>query len=470
VELRALLERVDPAASIAASAVPDDRQIDAIVHDSRAVGPGALFCALVGDAFDGHRFVPEAIRRGAVAVLVRAGTAVSADADVAVLHAADTRVAMAHLAAAHAGHPSRDLEVVGVTGTNGKTTTVHLLAHVASSAGVSARTMGTLTGARTTPEATDIQPLLATWRAEQVQMVAMEVSSHALAQHRVDGIRFRVAGFTNLSEDHLDYHPSMNEYFAAKARLFTPELSERAVVVADRPHGRLLVDTATIPVTAIHPDEHLLLGSSLTHLEFEWRDRRVRLPFGGRFNAANAILAAELAVALGLPVDQIAAGLQSAPPVPGRFEPVVAGQPFGVIVDYAHTPDSLTRVLASVREDAHGGNVIVVFGCGGDRDAAKRPLMGQAAEQGADRVIITSDNPRSEDADAIISDVQRGMTTSAVVVPDRREAIAAALRDARPGDVVVIAGKGHETTQIIGSESQPFDDRLVARDILDAPA
>ncbi|MGI9600879.1 MAG: UDP-N-acetylmuramoyl-L-alanyl-D-glutamate--2,6-diaminopimelate ligase, partial [Acidimicrobiales bacterium] len=469
-ELPTLLAELDPAAAIEAPADLEAVEIAAIDHDSRRVGADTLFCALVGRAFDGHRYIAEAVAAGASAVLVSADADVPARSrgDAVVLRAPDTRVAMAHLAAAHAGHPSRSLDVVGITGTNGKTTTVHLLAAIAAAAGTVTRTLGTLTGERTTPEATDIQPLLASWVVDGVDLVVMEVSSHALVQHRVDGIDFTVAGFTNLTEDHLDFHPSLEDYFAAKARLFSPERAARGVAVADLPHGRLLVDSAEIPMIGIHPDAQPVLSSTLTSIEFSWRDQIVRLPFGGRFNVANATLAAEIAVVLGYSAGDIVAGLASATPVPGRFEPVSTGQAFDVIVDYAHTPDGLERVLASARIDSNEGRVLVVFGCGGDRDAVKRPLMGRAAEEGADVVIVTSDNPRTEDPGAIISEVLTGMSTTAVVIPDRRDAIGEALALARPGDAVVVAGKGHETTQTVGSAHLPFDDRQVVRELLAA--
>ncbi|MDH3705221.1 MAG: UDP-N-acetylmuramoyl-L-alanyl-D-glutamate--2,6-diaminopimelate ligase [Acidimicrobiia bacterium] len=465
--LDALLDAVDPAAGIESIEV-GDTEITSVEHDSRAVEHGSLFCAIVGSAFDGHRFVPRAVEAGASVVLAQTGANVPALGDVVVLRAPDTRIAMAHLAAAFAGHPSEAIDVVGVTGTNGKTTTVHLLAAIGVAGGRTVRTLGTLTGVRTTPEATDIQPQLASWVAEGVDLVVMEVSSHALDQHRVDGMHFRAAGFTNLTDDHLDYHRTREEYFAAKARLFTPELTEQGIAVADLAHGQLLVDGADIPMTGIHPERQPVVSSTLGELQFVWRERAVRLPFGGRFNMANATLAAELALVVGLTPDDVVAGLAAAEPVPGRFEPISAGQPFAVIVDYAHTPDGLERLLASVTDETPDGRVIVVFGCGGDRDTAKRPSMGAAAEKGADVVIVTSDNPRSEDPDAIISDVLTGVGGPVQVEPDRRRAIGAALEIARPGDAVVIAGKGHEATQTIGDQVLDFDDRVVARALLAA--
>jgi UDP-N-acetylmuramoyl-L-alanyl-D-glutamate--2,6-diaminopimelate ligase len=297
----------------------------------------------------------------------------------------------------------------------------------------------------------------------------MEVSSHALALHRVDGTRFRVAVFTNLSRDHLDFHPTMEAYFQAKARLFTPELADAAVVNLDSPYGRLLLDAATVPTVGYSAGavEGLVVGPGASH--FRWRGRPVELPLGGGFNVGNAVAAAEAAVLLGIAPEVVAAGLSQPVVVPGRFEAVDAGQPFAVIVDYAHTPDALDHVLTAARQLAGGGAVTVVFGCGGDRDPSKRALMGEVAARMADRVVVTADNSRHEDTAAIIDAVVAGARDAApaldavIIEPDRRLAIGHAVGTAAPGDVVVIAGKGHETTQTIGDTVFPFDDREVAR-------
>jgi UDP-N-acetylmuramoyl-L-alanyl-D-glutamate--2,6-diaminopimelate ligase len=299
--------------------------------------------------------------------------------------------------------------------------------------------------------------------------MAVEVSSHALAQGRVDATRFAVAVFTNLSQDHLDFHPTMEDYFAAKATLFTPALSERAVICVDDPWGRRLLDEVTrAGALPVHPygladADDLRVTSGGT--SFTWRGEHVRLRLAGRFNVANALAAATSAALLGVPPADIANGLSTVEPVRGRFEPVDAGQPFSVLVDYAHKPGALEQALTTARElVGEGGRVIVVFGCGGDRDAAKRPIMGKVAARLADRVVLTSDNPRSEEPRAIIAAVQDGIPPGAPLVtePDRRRAIELALGDARAGDVVLIAGKGHETTQVIGQRQVPFDDRAVA--------
>jgi UDP-N-acetylmuramoyl-L-alanyl-D-glutamate--2,6-diaminopimelate ligase len=325
--------------------------------------------------------------------------------------------------------------------------------------------IGTLQGARTTPEAPELQERLARARDEGRRAIAMEVSSHALAQHRVDGTRFAAAVFTNLSADHLDYHRTMEEYFRAKARLFEPMFTDVAVIDTDSTYGRLLADSVQLPVVVRSGASTVDVESvGLAETTFRWRDEVVHMPLGGRFNVANAALAADTTAALDVAPATIAAALATVVPVPGRFERIDEGQRFTVVVDYAHTPDGLARVLAAAREVADGGRVIVVFGCGGDRDAAKRPMMGAEAEAGADIAIVTSDNPRHEDPQVIVDAILRGMNTRPFVVElDRRRAIAMAFEAAHDGDVVVIAGKGHETTQQIGDTIIPFDDRDVAR-------
>jgi UDP-N-acetylmuramoyl-L-alanyl-D-glutamate--2,6-diaminopimelate ligase len=329
--------------------------------------------------------------------------------------------------------------------------------------------IGTLTGARTTPESSELQALLASMVVEGKQAVAMEVSSHALAQHRVDATRFAVAVFTNLSRDHLDFHASMEEYFEVKARLFEPDRSSVGVVNVDDPHGRLLVEAARIPMHPFSLDDAVDLEVGAASSTFRWQGEAVRLPLGGRFNVSNALAAATAARLLDVPAATIAAGLSSAAPVAGRFEPVDAGQPFRVVVDYAHTPDGLEQLLAAAREVAGSGRVIVVFGAGGDRDRTKRPAMGAIAARLADRVVVTSDNPRSEEPRAIIDEIVAGAgdRTRIVVEPDRRVAIDLALDGAAAGDVVVVAGKGHETTQTIGARVLEFDDRVVVREGLE---
>jgi UDP-N-acetylmuramoyl-L-alanyl-D-glutamate--2,6-diaminopimelate ligase len=395
---------------------------------------------------------------------------------------------MGPLAAAFWGNPSHDLVVVGVTGTSGKTTVTHLLCPVLEASGLSScAIIGTLSGARTTPESTDLQAMLAAERDRVGSgagagrgAVAMEVSSHGLALHRVDGTRFAVAVFTNLSQDHLDFHQTMDEYFEAKAALFTPGFTDRAVICSDDPRGRELLarlsgtrQELTASAYSLADAGELTLSSA--GASFRWRGEPVELALSGRFNVVNALAAAAAAEALGIEPDVVARGLSAAGPVPGRFEAIDVGQRFTVLVDYAHKPDALDQALRAARELVAAGRWLrVVFGCGGDRDMAKRPLMGEVATRLADHVVLTSDNPRSEDPQAIIDDIRAGIppgTRATVSVePDRRRAIERALVGARSGDVVVIAGKGHETTQTIGEAARPFDDREVARAALSALA
>jgi UDP-N-acetylmuramoyl-L-alanyl-D-glutamate--2,6-diaminopimelate ligase len=465
-ELTRLVDESPVAGTLLAGPRPSSVDIRTITYDSRRVGDHALFVCVPGLVVDGHDFAEAAVSGGAVALVVERVLPI----DVPQLLVADARVAMAGLAASLHGSPSHQLTVIGVTGTNGKTTTVHLLDSVLREHGWATGVIGTLTGVRTTPEAPELQAQLAAWRDDGRQAVTMEVSSHALALHRVDAMHFAVAVFTNLSRDHLDFHGTMERYFDAKARLFSPALAEQAVVNADDPHGRLLLDAAQIPTTPYSFSEVDGLELTAASSSFTWRGHRVAVPIGGRHNVSNALAAATAAGALGIPIPTIAAGIGNAGPVPGRFEPIEEGQRFRVVVDYAHTPDGLQRVLAAAREVAHGDRVIVVFGCGGDRDRTKRPAMGAVAVEGADLAVVTSDNPRSEDPAAIIREIVSGAARSSalIVEPDRRRAIGLAFEAAGDGDVVVIAGKGHESTQTIGASVVPFDDRVVAREELAA--
>ena len=442
--------------------------ISGIVYDSRRVQTGSLFCCLRGVSSDGHDFAEVACAAGAGALLVDQVLPIAVPQVVVV----DTRAAMGSLSAAFFGHPSRSLVVVGVTGTNGKTTTASLIASILDSAGLPTGVIGTLTGKHTTPEAPELQARLAEFLAAGKQAVVMEVSSHALQLHRVTGTRFALAVFTNLGRDHLDLHGTVERYFAAKALLFHPSLSAQGIANADDPRGRLLLDAAPIPMLGFSRKELIDLQVSPTEHRYTWRGEQVVVGIGGAFNAMNSLAAATAAAALGIDPSAVAAGLRVAAAVPGRFEPVRAGQPFDVIVDYAHTPDGLREALAAARSASVSGRVLAVFGCGGDRDRDKRPEMGAVAAELADVVVVTSDNPRSEDPlaiiNAVIEGVPDGYRRHVVSEPDRRRAFAAAFQAARAGDVVVIAGKGHETTQTIGSDVVPFDDRAVARELLEA--
>lgn len=438
--------------------------VSRVDHDSRSVVAGSLFCCVRGQDHDGHDYAAAAVKSGASALLVERRLPLP----VPQLVMEDVRRAMPWFAAAVLGNPSRHLRVVGVTGTNGKTTTVQLLCSIAASAGLNATPVGTLTGVRTTPESTDLQRRLAQEVAEGTDLVAMEVSSHALDQGRADAVRFDAAIFTNLTPDHLDYHQSMDDYFAAKTRLFDGRAAA-AVINADDPWGQRLL-AAEPTATPFSLAATTVLEETAQHSLFVWRGRQVRLPLAGDFNIANALAAAEAAIALGMEADVIAAGLASVPQVPGRMEIAIAASPTTplVLVDYSHTPDGIEKVLASSRRLVGAdGRLTIVFGAGGDRDRSKRPLMGTAAAA-ADHLVVTSDNPRSEDPRSIIDQILTGVDRDLRAVsiePDRRSAIALALAEAGPGDVVVIAGKGHEATQTIGDQVLPFLDLTVAQEI-----
>jgi len=443
-----------------------------VTLDSRAVVPGSLFCCVRGQHRDGHDFAPGAVAAGAAALVVERVLPL----DVPQVVTSSVRDATGWLAAAAHGHPSDALLTVGVTGTNGKTTTTRLLGDVLRGAGRATEVIGTLSGARTTPEAPDLQRALAAARDRGVVAVAMEVSSHALALGRVAGTTFDVAVFTNLGRDHLDLHGTVERYFAAKASLFEPGVAARGVVNVDDVHGRLLLDVGSIPMEgfSLADVDELVVGP--TRHSYRWRGVTVEVGIGGLFNAMNSLAAATAAAAVGIEPADIAAALADSPPVPGRFEPVDAGQPFAVVVDYAHTPDGLAEALRAARGAVSGadaatpGRVVVVFGCGGDRDRDKRPEMGATAAAHADLVVVTSDNPRTEDPLAIIDATVAGVPADyrgrVVIEPDRRSAIGLALGAARPGDLVLVAGKGHEVTQTVGVAELPFDDREVVRELL----
>jgi UDP-N-acetylmuramoyl-L-alanyl-D-glutamate--2,6-diaminopimelate ligase len=445
-----------------------DLEITSIHYDSRRVVAGSLFCCLPGSHSDGHDHAAAAVAAGAVALLVeRRLDAVDAPQ----VEVPNGRLAMGLIAAAFQGHPARSLCLVGVTGTNGKTTTTSLIEAVLRAAGNTTRTIGTLTGAFTTPESVELQATLRTFADEGVSHVVMEVSSHALALQRVAGCRFAVAVFTNLGVDHLDFHGTVAAYFEAKRSLFEPELSERAVVNVDDPRGALLVREADIPTVAYSRSDISDVVVSGGEHSYLWRGHRIRVPLGGSFNVLNSLAAATTCVQLGVAEHTIADALAIAPPVPGRFEAVRAGQPFEVIVDFAHTAEGLREALTAARE-VTAGELTVVFGCGGDRDRGKRPDMGRVASELADRVVVTSDNPRSEDPLAIANAITEGVPddyrSRVVMELDRRRAIAIAVAAAKPGDLVLIAGKGHERTQTIGDLVVPFDDRAVAQELLEA--
>lgn len=449
-----------------------DAVVDDITVDSRAVTAGAIFCCVRGDRVDGHDFARDAVAAGACVLVVERDLGVAVGPEVCVIRTSNVRAAVGWLAAALFDHPSDDLFVVGVTGTNGKTTTAQLVGEILRAAGRPTQVFGTLSGTHTTPEAPVLQRNLALCRAEGCQAVVMEVSSHALVLDRVNGMRFDIAVFTNLGRDHLDLHGTVERYFAAKALLFEAVRCERAVINVDDVHGRLLADTITVASARVSLDDVSDVMVEPTRHSYLWRGSRIDVGIGGAFNVMNSLVAATVGLAAGVDEATIATALATAVPVRGRFEPVIAGQPFAVIVDYAHTPDGLTEALRAARASVVDGRVLVVFGCGGDRDRDKRPEMGAVAAELADRVVVTSDNPRSEDPLEIIAAIEAGVSANhrhkIVAEPDRRTAIAVVLDAALAGDIVVIAGKGHEATQTIGGTVVDFDDRAVALSLLEA--
>ena len=479
------------AAGLVLEVTGGDTKVSGVAYDSRRVAEGDLFFCVPGTRTDGHDFASAAAEAGAAALCVERSTGTGLPE----VRVADARAAMAVLSAAFYGNPADRMTLLGVTGTNGKTTTAYLLESILRADGRTTGLIGTIEtrigddhrpGVRTTPESLDLHRLFAEMVDAGVDSVAMEVTSHALALGRVEGIRYAAAGFTNLSQDHLDFHADMEDYFEAKRSLFVPERLDRGAVNIDDPYGRKLFDSVQVPCVSFGhspdadvraDDVELRADGSTFDLIAAGRKTRLSVSFAGAFNVYNCLAAAAIALQAGISIDAIESGLTSIASVPGRFESISRGQPFAVIVDYAHTPDSLDNVLRAARRLAQAqgapGRVLCVFGCGGDRDRGKRPLMGAVAAQLADYVVVTSDNPRSEDPMAIIDEILEGVIAHRpqgpdAVLADRREAIVEALGEARPGDVVVIAGKGHETGQQFATVTHPFDDRIVAAEVLDA--
>ena len=469
----------------------DEPRVTGVALDSRAVRPGDLYAAPAGSQAHGADFAAAARGAGAVACVTDEGGAQRArDAGLPTYVVPSPRAVLGALAAWVYGEPASGLTLLGVTGTNGKTTTAYLLEAGLRGAGRGTGLIGTietrvadevLPSVRTTPEAPDLQALLAVMRERGVDAVAMEVSSHALAMGRVDGTTYDVAMFTNLSEDHLDFHADLEEYFQVKATLFTPERSRLGVVDVDDAHGRRLVGLATVPVVTVSPSgapaDWRVVNADLSPMGSRFvlaGPAGVQVPcattLAGDFNLANAALAVVGLVQAGLEPEQASAGVAACAGVPGRMERVAAGEggPLA-LVDFAHTPDALDRLLAAARGlVSEGGRLVVVVGCGGDRDRHKRPLMGAIAVRDADVAVLTSDNPRSEDPLAIVAEVRRGAEQALragaagrlEVEPDRREAIRLAAGLAGPGDVLVVAGKGHELGQEVAGVVHPFDDRV----------
>jgi UDP-N-acetylmuramoyl-L-alanyl-D-glutamate--2,6-diaminopimelate ligase len=465
---------------------PVDRAVESIAYDSRRVQRNGLFVALRGEKSDGHDFIGAAIEKGA-AVIVTERAEQNSRATCVIVE--NSRAALADLSARFFNYPMRKLKLAGVTGTNGKTTTTFLIKHICEKAGIRCGLLGTvrneigervLPAARTTPESLDLQELLAQVRDAGCRAAAMEVSSHALAQERTRGLEFDVAVFTNLTQDHLDYHGTMEKYFEAKAKLFEqlPNQEKKnkpvAIINIDDRYGQKLVERIGKKVSVVtfgmgtHAEfrasnYRMEFGGTSYQLDARGKSYLVRVPLIGRFNVANSLAALAAANALGIGLRDAVLSLAKSQQVPGRLEIVPAKRQFQVFVDYAHTPDALLNVLKTLGE-LEPRRLIVVFGCGGNRDREKRPLMGQVADQNADYAIITSDNPRKEDPDEIIAEVERGFRGSQFEkITDRAAAIARAVEIAQPHDIVLIAGKGHENYQEFADHTVPFEDIQVAR-------
>lgn len=458
----------------------NDIMVSGIAYRSDVVRDGDVFFCISGFAHDGHSFAGDAIERGAKALVVER----ELDFDIPQYVVDDSRIALAYASAEFYDRPSESLDVVGITGTNGKTTTTYLLDSILKAGGHTTGIVGTVetrvgaerqSAGRTTPESADVQALFARMRDHGVTAVSMEVSSHAIDLHRVDAVRFSVGAFTNLTQDHLDFHRTIEEYFSVKKRLFTELDCESRVINIDDPFGMGLANeiggcltvgrAKEAHVRAVN--ERLTASGASFTLVTPAGQAPVELPLAGAYNVSNALVAAGAALSLGIDLYTIVTGLESAPQVPGRLERIECGQEFSVVVDYAHTPDSLEKAIQAVA-DVTTGKVTVVFGCGGDRDPDKRPLMGRAATA-ADAIVITSDNPRSEDPVGIILQIEDGVRDAATpyqVAVDRRKAIELAIGAARSGDTVLIAGKGHEDYQIFADQTVHFDDREVAREVL----
>jgi UDP-N-acetylmuramoyl-L-alanyl-D-glutamate--2,6-diaminopimelate ligase len=464
-------------------------EVSGVAYDSRRVGKGFLFVAFRGGTTDGSRFIPQAIAQGASAIVTDSDSGfalASAYPEVAFLEVPHGRRALAALAANFLGHPEAQLKLSGVTGTNGKTTTAFLLEAMLRHQGRKTVLAGTIEyhaagrvfpAPHTTPESRDLLELFREGVDGGATEAVMEVSSHALDQDRVAGLHFDVAIFTNLTRDHLDYHGTMENYFAAKAKLFDAR-TRAAVINHDDEYGRRLVTAAELVYSYgleqgdFHAEGVLMQPAGMRFTMAAPMGRvEIATRLTGGVNVYNLLAAGAGAVARGLTLEQVAAGAAAMEYVPGRFQSVDCGQDFAVVVDYAHTDDALRNVIAAARKfvTPAGGRVITMFGCGGDRDRTKRPLMGRAAGEGSEVVVVTSDNPRSEDPVSIIEQVLpglKGTTAQVIVEPDRRHAIEVAIQQARPHDLVLLAGKGHEKTQTIGDRVIPFDDVAIARQVL----
>lgn len=480
-KLQELLKNV----AVKNSTAAQDIDIKEVRYDSRAVQPGDLFVAIRGYATDGHKYIAKAMEQGAAAVVCE-----EAPEGVPAVVVENSRIALAEIAANRFGHPAERMVMLGVTGTNGKTTTTYLVEHIARVAGKRTGVIGTVgirigdeaeKSAHTTPESPDLQQLFARMRDARCDVVAMEVSSHALDLDRTWDAAFAVTAFSNLTQDHLDYHHTFEAYFEAKARLFSKDYPAKRVICIDDKWGKELlrrcsvaedsvVTTGFDPSAQIHPvDVQYAPTHTTVTLDVRGSLHTFDYPLVGKFNVENVMCAFGIGLQLGFPAETIVEALEEAPQIPGRLERVSAPNTGGVsvFVDYAHTPDALEKALASIMA-LTPGRTVCVFGCGGDRDASKRPIMGKAA-LAADHAVVTSDNPRTEDPQAIIEDIVSGMSSGAgrfEVEADRRAAIARAIAQAKPGDSILIAGKGHEDYQLVGDQVLSFDDRIVAAEEL----
>jgi len=470
-----------------------DRPVTAVTDDSRAVAAGSLFVAVQGERVDGHAFVSQAVQAGAVAIVAQGS--VEAES-IPLVRVADTRKALGLIASRFYGDPSAQLQMIGVTGTNGKTTTTYLCKALLEGIGRRVGLIGTvayqigsetISASHTTPGALELQGLLTKMRDAGLNSVVMEVSSHALAMDRTVGCEYDVAVFTNLTQDHLDYHGTMEEYFQAKMRLFTglgtgKKTGLRAIVNMDDPYGSKIHAACRVPVWGYAVNSRAELKAEQVRLSMSGTTFAAATPAGsftvesrlvGEHNVYNLLGAIGVALHAGATCDQVREAVAEVTNVPGRFERVSAGQDFTVVVDYAHTEDALIRLLTAAQA-LKTDRIIALFGCGGDRDRGKRPKMGRAAVEHSDVVVLTSDNPRTEDPMAILREVEAGVREALQrrahveyhLVPDRREAIGVAVRLARTGDILLIAGKGHEDYQIIGTKKFHFDDREVAREAI----
>jgi len=457
----------------------DNCKIQSIVGDSRKVEPGSLFVAIPGLGVDGHDFIPEALNRGAVAIVGERDINLR---DKLYVQVKNSRKALAQCSASFYGYPSEQLKIIGITGTNGKTTITYLIQAMLKKIGAKTGVIGTigniiddvkLPAKFTTPEAPKLHELFSDMLKYHVEYVVMEVSSHSLKLHRVDGINFDLGIFTNLTQDHLDFHHSFKDYLISKRKLF--EQSKAAVTNIDDAYGRAILDAINIPVITYgrHEDakikaKNVKLTSEGVFYDLVFQGKSFQVFYGvpGLFSVYNSLAALAAGITLHLPIDSMISALSEVKGVPGRFEPVKCGQNFTLVVDYSHTPDSLKNAIQTARDFCEG-KIITVFGCGGDRDREKRSMMGKIASEMSDFVVVTSDNPRSEDPESILDDIEKGISgTNYERVLDRRQAIKTAVEKARKGDIVIIAGKGHENYQILKDKIIHFDDREVAKELL----